>query len=52
MDPSGKVRPISDLSVQLLTRDGSRIVASVQSNHMGFYLLLLKDDPWDVYPVE
>ncbi len=51
MDPSGKVRPISDLTVQLLTSDGSRVVASVQSNHMGFYVLPLKDAPWDVYPV-
>lgn len=51
IDPSGKVRPISDLTVQLLTSDGSRVVASVQSNHMGFYLLPLKDASWDVYPV-
>lgn len=51
VDPSGKVRPNSDLTVQLLTSDGSRVVASVKSNHMGYYLLPLKDAPWDIYPV-
>lgn len=50
-DASGRTRRIDELTVQLLTADGSRVVASSQSKNMGFYLLPLKDAPWDVYPV-
>jgi len=50
-DAAGKVRKISDLKVELRTDDGSQLVASVQSTNFGFYLLPLKDAPWDVYPV-
>lgn len=50
IDPQGQVRPIEDIDVQLRTADGKH-VASVRSSNMGFYLLPLKDAPWDVYPV-
>lgn len=50
-DAAGTVRRISDLKVELRTEDGSQVVASVQSTNFGFYLLPLKDAPWDVYPV-
>ena len=36
--------------MQLCTADG-KPVASLRSSNMGFYLLLLRDAPWDVYPV-
>jgi hypothetical protein len=49
-DPQGKFRSIEDIEVQLRTADGKQ-VASMQSSNMGFYLLPLKDAPWDVYPV-
>jgi hypothetical protein len=50
-DAAGRTRSIQDLRVELLTEDGSQVVAAVQSKNMGFYLLPLKDAPWDVYPV-
>lgn len=50
-DAAGQTRRINELTVQLLTADGSRVVASAQSKNMGFYMLPLKDAPWDVYPV-
>ncbi|MCU0963372.1 MAG: hypothetical protein MUF48_25050 [Pirellulaceae bacterium] len=49
-DPQGRLRSIEDIEVQLRTEDGT-VVSSVRSAHMGFYLLPLKDAPWDVYPV-
>ncbi len=48
--PKGESRSIEDIEVQLCTADGKQ-VASVRSSNMGFYLLPLKDAPWDVYPV-
>lgn len=50
IDAQGQVRSIENIEVQLCTADGKQ-VASVQSSNMGFYLLPLKDAPWDVYPV-
>ena len=50
IDSAGKTRSIEDIEVQLCTADG-RPVASVRSSNMGFYLLPLRDAPWDVYPV-
>ena len=50
IDAEGKSRSIEDIEVQLRTADG-RQIASVRSGNMGFYLLPLKDAPWDVYPV-
>lgn len=50
-DAAGKIRSIEDLEVQLWTEGGKTQVASVRSANMGFYLLPLKDAPWDVYPV-
>jgi hypothetical protein len=49
-DAAGKQRKISDLKVELRTEDGAHLVASAQSVNFGFYLLPLKDAPWDVYP--
>ena len=49
-DPQGRLRSIEDIEVQLRTADG-KVVSSIQSAHMGFYLLPLKNAPWDVYPV-
>ena len=37
--------------MQLWTADGTTQLAAVRSANMGFYLLPLKDAPWDVYPV-
>jgi hypothetical protein len=51
VDAAGKTRSIEDLEVQLWTADGKTQVAAVRSANMGFYLLPLKDAPWDVYPV-
>jgi hypothetical protein len=51
MDAAGNVRKISDLQVELRTEDGSQLVASMRSTNFGFYLLPLKDAPWDIYPV-
>ncbi len=50
IDSEGRSRSIEDIEVQLRTVDG-RPVASMRSSNMGFYLLPLKDAPWDVYPV-
>ena len=50
IDSEGRIRSIEDIEVQLCTADGKQ-VASVRSSNMGFYLLPLKDAPWDVYPV-
>ncbi|MEQ2006128.1 MAG: hypothetical protein ABMA26_04960 [Limisphaerales bacterium] len=50
-DAAGKVRKITDLKVELRTEDGAQLVASSVSSNFGFYLLPLKDAPWDVYPV-
>lgn len=50
IDSAGKARSIEDLEVQLCTADG-KLIASVRSSNMGFYLLPLRDAPWDVYPV-
>jgi hypothetical protein len=50
-DAVGKVRSIEDLEVQLWTADGKAQVAAIRSSNMGFYLLPLKNAPWDVYPV-
>jgi hypothetical protein len=50
IDSEGKTRSIEDIEVQLLTADGKQIT-SVRSSNMGFYLLPLRDAPWDVYPV-
>jgi hypothetical protein len=49
-DSQRGVRSIEDIEVQLRTADGKQ-VASVRSSNMGFYLLPLKNAPWDVYPV-
>lgn len=51
VDEQGKSRSIEDLEVQLWTADGKTQVAASRSANMGFYLLPLKDAPWDVYPV-
>jgi hypothetical protein len=50
-DAAGKTRDLTELTVELRTEDGTRLVASAQSPVFGFYLLPLKDAPWDVYPV-
>ncbi len=50
-DAAGKSRKITDLKVELRTEDGAQLVASSVSSNFGFYLLPLKDAPWDVYPV-
>lgn len=47
----GPERSIEDLSVELWTADGATRVAAVRSQNMGYYMLPLKDAPWDVYPV-
>jgi hypothetical protein len=49
-DPDGKERPITDLNIELRTADGM-MVASVSAPTFGFYLLPLRDAPWDLYPV-
>lgn len=51
VDASGKTRSIEDLEVQLWAADGTTQVAALRSANMGFYLLPLKNSPWDVYPV-
>jgi len=51
VDAAGKTRKISDIKVELRTEDGEQVIASSQSSNFGFYLLPLKDAPWDVYPV-
>ncbi len=51
IDKEGKARSIEDLEAQLGTRDGKTQVAALRSANMGFYLLPLKNAPWDVYPV-
>jgi hypothetical protein len=51
IDAQGQVRSIEDLEVQLWTADGKAQVAAIRSANMGFYLLPLKDAPWNVYPV-
>ena len=51
IDSKGKTRSIEDIEVQLRTADGQQVVAAVRSSNMGFYLLPLKDAPWDVYYV-
>jgi hypothetical protein len=50
IDSDGKTRSIEDIEVQLRTAEG-KLVASVRSSNMGFYLLPLKNAAWDVYPV-
>ena len=50
-DPAGRSRSIEDLEVQLWTADGKTMVTGVRSANMGFYLLPLKNAPWDLYPV-
>ncbi|MBI5771363.1 MAG: hypothetical protein HZA93_26555 [Verrucomicrobia bacterium] len=50
-DAAGKSRKITELTVELRTEDGTQLAASAQSPTFGFYLLPLKDAPWDVYPV-
>ena len=50
IDSAGQIRSIEDIEVQLCTADGKPI-ASVRSSNMGFYLLPLRDAPWDVFPV-
>ena len=49
-DLQRRLRSIEDIEVQLRTADGT-VVSSIRSAHMGFYLLPLKNAPWDVYPV-
>jgi hypothetical protein len=49
-DASGKERKLKELQVELRTEDGT-LVAAAQSENQGFYLLPLRDAPWDVYPV-
>jgi hypothetical protein len=51
IDGQGKARSIEDLEVQLWTADGKTQVAASRSDNMGFYLLPLKNAPWDVYPI-
>lgn len=50
-DAAGRKRKLTELTIELRTEDGSRLVASAQSSAFCFYLLPLKDAPWDVYPV-
>ena len=51
-DPTtGEERGVGELVVQLLTGDGATVVTESQSDSFGFYLLPLRDAPWDVYPV-
>lgn len=45
-----QLKVAEDIEVQLCTTD-TKPVASVRSSNMGFYLLPLRDAPWDVYPV-
>jgi hypothetical protein len=47
----GPERSIEDLGVELRTEDGQTLVAAMQSQNMGFYMLSLERAPWDVYPV-
>lgn len=47
----GPERSIEDLVVELWTADGAQLIARSQSQNMGFYMLSLKDTPWDAYPV-
>ncbi|MHB0960054.1 MAG: hypothetical protein ACYC0X_20035 [Pirellulaceae bacterium] len=49
-DSEGNTRSIEDIEVQLRTTD-EKLITSMRSSNMGFYLLPLKDAPWDVYPV-
>ena len=49
-DAAGKSRKITDLKVELRTEDGAQLIASAVSSNFGFYLLPLKEAPWDVYP--
>ena len=51
IDAQGTIRSIEDLEVQLWTADSQAQVAAVRSANMGFYLLPLKNAPWDLYPV-
>ncbi len=44
-------RSIEDLVVQLWTADGRALLSSVQSQNMGHYMLPVKTDAWDVFPV-
>ena len=46
----GPERSVEDIVVQLWTADGKRRISSVQSQLEGWYLLPLKDAPWDLYP--
>ena len=44
-------RSIADLVVELRTADGKRLISRVQSKNLGYYMLSLKNAPWNVYPV-
>lgn len=48
--PDGKERPITDLIIELRTAEGM-LVSSVSAPSFGFYLLPLRDAPWNLYPV-
>lgn len=51
-DAAGKVRKITELTVELRSAGGTQLAASSRSSAFGFYLLPLRDAPWDVYPAE
>lgn len=44
-------RSIEDLEVQLWTADGRTLVSAVQSANMGYYMLPVWTEAWDVFPV-
>jgi hypothetical protein len=48
--PDGHEHSITDLEVQLRTKDG-KTVATARTEEFAFFLLPLRHAPWDVYPV-
>lgn len=50
-DAEGHLRSIEDIEVQLRTADGEQCVSVSRSASFGFYLLPLKNAPWEEYPV-
>jgi hypothetical protein len=51
IDRQGETRSLEELEVQLWTAGGQTQVAASRSANFAFYLLPLRNAPWDVYPV-
>jgi hypothetical protein len=47
----GPPRSLDELTVELRSGDGAKLVSSVQSAHFAHYMLPLEHSDWDVFPV-